>query len=63
MAENDTDAALLKYLRDLQPRRVKETARLSKAMKDILPQLNALLADVSSHWGYEDPVYRLYHQT
>ena len=39
-------------------------------MKEILckakgrpPQLKILLADVSNHWGYEDPVYRFYHQS
>ena len=26
-----------------------------------LPQLKELLAAVSSHWGYEDPIYRFYH--
>lgn len=25
--------------------------------------LAQLLADVSGHWGYEDPIYRLYHQS
>jgi hypothetical protein len=26
-----------------------------------LPVLQALLTEASSHWGYEDPIYRLYH--
>ena len=29
--------------------------------KKRLPKLKALLAEASSHWGYEDPVYRFYH--
>jgi hypothetical protein len=27
------------------------------------PELEKLLASVSSHWGFEDPVYRFYHQS
>ena len=34
-----------------------------KAMKVRLPQLKALLAEVSSHWSYEDTIYRFYHQS
>jgi hypothetical protein len=60
---SEGDAALIKYLRDLQPRRGEEAARLLKAMKARLPQLKTLLAEVSSMWGYEDPIYRLYHQS
>ncbi len=26
-------------------------------------ELTTLLEDRSSHWGFEDPVYRLYHQS
>ncbi|HEV7667436.1 MAG TPA: hypothetical protein VGS22_02850 [Thermoanaerobaculia bacterium] len=26
-------------------------------------QLEKLLADASDHWGYEDPIYRFYHQS
>jgi hypothetical protein len=28
-----------------------------------LPHLRAVLEGVSSHWGYEDPIYRFYHQS
>lgn len=35
---------------------------LQKAVER-LPQLKALLADVPSHWGYEDPIYRFYHHS
>jgi hypothetical protein len=27
------------------------------------PELEKLLAECSDHWGYEDPVYRFYHQS
>ena len=27
------------------------------------PELEKLLAECSNHWGYEDPVYRFYHQS
>ena len=59
---NNPDAAFLKYLRDLQPRREEEEAQLLKAMKERLPSLKALLAEMSGHW-YEDTVYRFYHQS
>ncbi len=32
-------------------------------LKGALPDLEKLLAECSSHWGYEDPVYRLYHRS
>ena len=32
-------------------------------IKARLPELERLLEEVSSHWGYEDPVYRFYHQS
>ncbi len=35
--------------------------QLLDAIKSGLPALEELLERASSHWGYEDPVYRLYH--
>ena len=32
-------------------------------LKDALPQLDELLRRCSDHWGYEDPIYRFYHQS
>jgi hypothetical protein len=32
-------------------------------LKRGLPDLKALLEKCSSHWGYEDPVYRFYHHS
>src|ERR1017187_6852630 len=32
-------------------------------LKGALPGLKALLEKCSSHWGYEDPVYRFYHHS
>ena len=32
-------------------------------LKSALPDLKALLEKCSSHWGYEDPVYRFYHHS
>ncbi len=37
--------------------------RLLQAIQDRLPALEALLEQATSHWGYEDPVYRFYHQS
>ncbi|MBN2052045.1 hypothetical protein JW756_00920 [Candidatus Woesearchaeota archaeon] len=36
---------------------------LLKNIKDNLPELEKLLEEVSSHWQYEDAVYRYYHQS
>jgi hypothetical protein len=33
------------------------------AIKLALPALQALLAEVDDHWGYEDGIYRFYHQS
>jgi hypothetical protein len=32
-------------------------------LRSALPDLKALLEKCSSHWGYEDPVYRFYHHS
>ena len=32
-------------------------------LRTSLPELEKLLRDCQSHWGYEDPVYRFYHQS
>ncbi len=37
--------------------------QLLHAIRDSLPALVALLEEANSHWGYEDPVYRFYHQS
>ena len=44
-------------------RREEEAGKLLSAAKRKLPELKALLASVSDHWGYEDPIYRFYHQS
>src|SRR5262249_40253850 len=40
-----------------------EVQELFKKLKASLPELEKLLVECSSHWGYEDPVYRFYHQS
>ena len=37
--------------------------RLLAALRERLPILQKLFAEVSEHGGYEDPVYRFYHQS
>lgn len=54
---------LSKHLLDFQARQLVEIERLLTTAKERLPQLKALLAEASSHWGYEDPIYRFYHQS
>ncbi len=32
-------------------------------IKAHLPELEKLLEEMNSHWGYEDPIYRFYHRS
>lgn len=64
MAKNKKDkSAEFKAFLDLQKRKDEEIAKLLKALHERLPNLRELLASVSDHWGYEDPIYRFYHQS
>ena len=38
-----------------------EIQKLFDKAKQSLPDLKNLFAEVSSHWGYEDAIYRFYH--
>lgn len=38
-----------------------EVKKLLLNMKRSLPALEQLLREASSHWGFEDPIYRFYH--
>ena len=40
-----------------------EILELFENLKAKLPVLEELLKSYSSHWGYEDPIYRFYHQS
>jgi hypothetical protein len=40
-----------------------EARELFENLRAALPQLEKLFEGVSGEWGYEDPVYRLYHQS
>jgi hypothetical protein len=53
----------LKELLALQARRREKSDGLLRSVKKHMPQLQELLAEMSSHWDYEDPIYRLYHQS
>lgn len=48
--------------RGAEPRRPREVELLAN-LKDRRERLEELLARASSHWGFEDPVYRFYHQS
>ncbi len=37
--------------------------KLLANIKSHLPELVALLQEMNSHWLYEDPIYRFYHQS
>ena len=47
----------------LQAHQEEEIKKLLQTAKTRLPQLGALLAEASSHWGYEDSIYRFYHSS
>jgi hypothetical protein len=36
---------------------------LLQSLKNDLPALEKLLEEAESHWGFEDPFYRFYHQS
>lgn len=40
-----------------------EEARLLAAIKERMPEIRQLWKEFKSHWGYEDRVYRFYHQS
>ncbi len=40
-----------------------EVRELFQNLQAQLPALENLLAQCSSHWGYEDPIYRFYHHS
>jgi hypothetical protein len=43
--------------------REQEESKLLKSSAANLPALEDLLQRSSDHWGYEDPIYRFYHQS
>jgi hypothetical protein len=47
---------------DFEEKEAEERNLLASIAKQ-LPQLERLLEEASGHWGYEDPVYRFYHQS
>jgi hypothetical protein len=49
-------------LRSLEQLR-EEEVKLLAAIKTALPRLERMWQQANSHWGYEDPVYRFYHQS
>jgi len=57
-------AAVKKHEAEMLDRYKKHTGLTKTLLANIkarMPELEKLLAGCSSHWGYEDPVYRLYH--
>jgi len=42
---------------------LKKDNELLTNLKSHLPELTALLQEMNSHWLYEDPIYRFYHQS
>jgi hypothetical protein len=40
-----------------------EVVSLLNSLKTNLPKLEELFKEANSEWGYEDPIYRLYHQS
>ena len=60
----DDDQALQDATMPRSPKqRREEEIKLLAAIKEALPGLEKLWEQANSHWGYEDPVYRFYHQS
>lgn len=57
-----TDAAKITFQERLARRNQKERA-LIDAIHQRKEDLEKLLQETQSHWGYEDPIYRFYHQS
>lgn len=48
---------------NFQAHKEEEAKCLLQKAKEALSGFKALLEEVSNHWGYEDPIYRFYHQS
>jgi len=59
----DLTEKLRKLLDPNRPDERPEAKQLLENIKASLPSLEELLKESSDHWGYEDPVYRFYHQS
>ena len=46
-----------------EEKRRQEETKLLANIKDAMPRLEELWQQANSHWGYEDPIYRFYHQS
>lgn len=64
MDSSDPDALAIEPppTADREPASDPEIALLRNLRRDRAP-LHRLLAECSDHWGYEDPIYRFYHQS
>ncbi|MBI2806155.1 MAG: hypothetical protein HYX68_14330 [Planctomycetes bacterium] len=45
------------------PKELKEETDLLAQIAANMPALEELLENCNDHWGYEDPIYRFYHQS
>ncbi|MHB8508932.1 MAG: hypothetical protein ACYDGR_09840 [Candidatus Dormibacteria bacterium] len=57
------DSDLLASLARARSVRQGEEVRLIAGIREHQADLDQLLSDTSGHWGYEDPVYRFWHQS
>jgi len=65
MNEKDRDQweAMLRMSRMSAEDRERLEDRLRENLQAQAEELTKLLDSVSDHWGYEDPIYRFYHQS
>lgn len=59
MTKDNSDAPDPENVADTDP----EVAALLLNIRAARPSLEALVAQCSGEWGYEDPLYRLYHHS
>lgn len=50
-------------IEEIQAKRLARDERLLKRIKKNLPELDKMLEGVNNEWGYEDGLYRFYHQS
>jgi hypothetical protein len=60
--ESAEEECLERYLKLRENREEKERTLLA-SLRSRRAELAALLENCSDHWGYEDPIYRFYHQS
>ena len=63
MPSTAKDDSVRAKLEQMEAKRKETEMQLFTALKSKLPELEALQLKINSEWGYEDHLYRFYHQS